>query len=324
MQEQDGFAGGSAHSGKERAVGIHSMDHFAYDLPDLDEAAQFYTDFGLDVRRDGDVLELYTFGNPHCWAKITQGPSKRLRYVSFGAYEQDLPEFERRIEEAGITRCAPLSEGDGIWFLTPDGVPLQIKACEKSSPNCKTDFSAPSSEAGKSGTVRRAMAFVAKPRRLAHVMLFTTSIPDTIAFYKDILGLRLSDRSGDIIAFMHGIHGSDHHLMAFTTSDHTGLHHSSWDMPTIQDVGLASQRMIDKGHTVGWGFGRHFLGSNYFYYVRDPWLSYIEYSADIDYIPAGFEWPAADHAPEDAFDYWGPPAPDKFAHNFELEAVGAS
>ena len=76
--------------------------------------------------------------------------------------------------------------------------------------------------------------------------------------------------------------------------------------------------MIDKGHTVGWGFGRHLLGSNYFYYVRDPWMSYAEYSADIDYIPAGADWPAADYDPDDAFNYWGPPAPDKFAHNFEL------
>ena len=27
------------------------------------------------------------------------------------------------------------------------------------------------------------------------------------------LGLRLSDRSGNIVAFMHGIHGSDHHMI---------------------------------------------------------------------------------------------------------------
>lgn len=307
-----------------RSIGIHSLDHFAYDLPDLDEAAQFYTDFGLDVRREGDLLELYTFGNPHCWAKITQGPTKKLRYVSFGAYEQDLPEFERRIEQAGVERCAPLSDGGGIWFLAPDGLPLQVKACEKSSPKDKTEFKAISSPAGKAGAIKKAEALPVRPRRLAHILLFTASIPEAISFYSEILGLRLSDRSGDIIAFMHGIHGSDHHLIALVASDRPGLHHSSWDVPSLQDVGMGSQRMIDKGHNVGWGIGRHLLGANYFYYVRDPWMSYVEYSADIDYIPAGAEWPAADHAPDDAFGYWGPPPPDKFAHNFEPETVGAS
>lgn len=311
----------SESAGMGSSVGIHSLDHFAYDLPDLDEAAQFYTDFGLDVRREGDRLELYTFGNPHCWAKITQGATKKLRYVSFGAYEQDMPEFEKRVERANIERCVPMSDGGGIWILTPDGLPLQIKVCEKSSPTCKTEFSATSSPAGKAGAIKKTEAQLEKPRRLAHILLFTASIPEAISFYSEILGLRLSDRSRDIIAFMHGIHGSDHHLIALAGSDRPGLHHSSWDMPTFHDVGLASQLMIDKGHNVGWGVGRHLLGANYFYYVRDPWMSYVEYSADIDYIPAGVEWPAGDHEPDDAFGYWGPAPPDKFAHNFEPELL---
>jgi len=44
--------------------------------------------------------------------------------------------------------------------------------------------------------------------------------------YRDVLGLRLSDRSGDLVAFMHGIHGSDHHMIAFVKSDGPGLHQS--------------------------------------------------------------------------------------------------
>lgn len=323
MMEQGASAPASKPTGMDRLVGIHSLDHFAYDLPDLDEAEQFYTDFGLDVRRENGRLELYTFGNSHCWARITHGPAKKLRYVSFGAYEQDLPEFEKRIERAAIERCAPLADGGGVWLLTPDGLPLQVKACEKSSPNAKTEFSAASSPAGTAGAIKRTHAPLARPRRLAHIMLFTANIPEAISFYSDILGLRLSDKSRDIVAFMHGIHGSDHHLIALAGSDHPGLHHSSWDVPSLQDVGLGSQHMIDKGHNVGWGLGRHLLGANYFYYVRDPWMSYVEYSADIDYIPAGAEWPAGDHEPEEAFNYWGPPPPDQFAYNFESGTAAA-
>ena len=55
-----------------------------------------------------------------------------------------------------------------------------------------------------------------------------------------------------------------------------------------------------------WGVGRHVLGSNYFYYVQDPWGSFSEYSATMDYIPASVDWVAADHAPEDGMYLWGP------------------
>ena len=57
-------------------------------------------------------------------------------------------------------------------------------------------------------------------------------------------------------------------------------------MSGIDDIGLGAMHMAGKGHSAGWGLGRHVLGSNYFHYVRDPWGSYAEYSCDIDYIPA--------------------------------------
>ncbi len=75
--------------------------------------------------------------------------------------------------------------------------------------------------------------------------------------------------------------------------------------------------MRAQGHAHGWGVGRHVLGSNYFYYVRDPWGSWAEYSYGIDFIPADVEWPAADHAPEDSFYLWGPAVPEDFIVNRE-------
>jgi hypothetical protein len=127
----------------------------------------------------------------------------------------------------------------------------------------------------------------------------------------------MSDRSGDGIAFMHGAHGSDHHLIAVAKSSGSGLHHSSWDVASIDEVGAGMQQMLSAGYAQGWGVGRHVLGSNYFYYARDPWGSYCEYSFDIDYIPKGFRWTAADHPPEDSFYMWGPLVPEDFVTNYE-------
>jgi hypothetical protein len=59
------------------------------------------------------------------------------------------------------------------------------------------------------------------------------------------------------------------------------------------------------------------VGSNYFYYVQDPWGSWAEYSHDIDFVPADVEWPATDHPLEDSFYIWGPTVPDDFVVNRE-------
>ena len=123
--------------------------------------------------------------------------------------------------------------------------------------------------------------------------MFTTDVTKAIDFYARVLGLRLSDHSGDGIAFMHGIHGSDHHMVALGKSGAPGLHHLSWDVGSVDEIGLGAMHMLGKGYDKGWGLGRHVLGSNFFHYVRDPWGSFAEYSADIDFVPHDADWQAA-------------------------------
>jgi catechol 2,3-dioxygenase-like lactoylglutathione lyase family enzyme len=181
-------------------------------------------------------------------------------------------------------------------------------------------MSAASVAPGKGAAPSRSAAAAVHPRHLSHVLLFTPDVDAQVAFYRDVLGLRLSDRSADIIAFMHGPHASDHHMLAFAKSDHPGYHHSSWDVGSIDDVGLGAERMRGAGYAKGWGVGRHVIGSNYFYYVQDPWGSWAEYSFGIDFVPADVEWPAGDHQVEDSFYVWGPPPPDDFVVNREQRA----
>ena len=80
-------------------------------------------------------------------------------------------------------------------------------------------------------------------------------------------------------------------------------------------------QLAEKGYRQGWGVGRHVIGSNWFYYARDPWGSYCEYSCGIDYVPADRDWPASDRPPEDGFYLWGPDVPPDFGANKELEAI---
>jgi len=301
---------------------IHSLDHFCLSVPDLEVARSFYTEFGLDVRDAGGTLELYTFGNPHRWGVIRQGGArKKLEYVSFGVFKGELEAFRQKFEALGveITGTPAMGEDGGIWFRNLDGMAMQVIEAEKCSPDTKAQFLTQSVGPGECAAVPRSKAPRVHPRRLSHFLIFTSDVMRDIDFYERTLGLKLSDRSADAVAFMHGVHGSDHHLLALAGSAGPGMHHCSWDVGTIQEVGVGGSHMASLGFDKGWGVGQHVLGANYFHYVPDPWGSYAEYSCDIDFIPAGHDWPAGNHPPEDSMFLWGPALPDNFITNFELQ-----
>jgi catechol 2,3-dioxygenase-like lactoylglutathione lyase family enzyme len=300
-------------------LGVHSLDHFHFAAPDLSVAQNFYSEFGLAVSRRDNGLALGVHGQQHVWGTIGEGPRKKHQYVSFGAFEDDIDRFAKRLQDMGVSRLDPPAgvDSNGLWFRDHDGNLVEIAVAPKTSPNEKSTFGAVSVGPGERGAPFRSTIKRTYPRRLAHILMFTRDVSKAVDFYTRVLGLRLSDHSGDIIAFLHGIHGSDHHMIAFARSDAPGHHHFSWDVGSVDEIGAGAMHMLGKGHSKGWGLGRHVLGSNYFHYVRDPWGSYSEYSADIDYVPVDFDWKAGDHPPEDSFYAWGPNPPEDFVHNYE-------
>lgn len=316
-----------AVSRRPGVLAVHSVHRFVYTVPDLDEAERFYEAFGLATRRDGKRLDLYTYGHPHCWGSIHEnGAPKKMQYVSYGIFEDDLPAFTQRVLASGLA-CDPhpLSDGSGLWLRDPDGLPLQLLVADKVSPSVATAPVPTVRDAEGRGAHGRTHGPVVRPRRLSHVLRFSPDVPGMARFCHDMLGLRISDTAGQVIAFIHSPHGSDHHLVAFAHAPTPGLHHTSWDVGSMNDVGWGAERMKAQGYDRGWGVGRHYLGSNYFYYVRDPWGSYAEYSFDIDYVAANVDWPAAEHGLADSLHVWGPDVPEDFIANFEpCEALAAS
>ena len=208
-------------------LGVHSLDAFNFMVPDLAAAEKFYGEFGLKLKEENGAISLYTHGHPHSGARCRKARARRCSYVSFGCFEEDMPKFQARIQEMRLDRLDPPKgfESNGIWLRDPSGMLVEIRVAEKSSPNEKSAVDAFGGKPKIQNAPNRSKAPRVHPRRLAHVLVFATDIPKTIEWYRDVLGMRLSDRSGDMIAFMHGIHGSDHHMIAFVKSDGPGLHH---------------------------------------------------------------------------------------------------
>jgi catechol 2,3-dioxygenase-like lactoylglutathione lyase family enzyme len=303
---------------------VHSLNRFVFSVPRLEDAERFYGAFGLRVTRSADALHLHTFGQTHCWAHIfqTSGTTKRFEYLSFGCFPDEEAAFAEHVRAAhlqasGAHRLA--TDTGGVWFMHPDGFPIQVIAASKNIPDHTLSPSIYPPAPARTVAPNRSRVETVRPRRLSHVLLFSPDVLRAVRFFESVLGLKLSDHSGDGIAFMHGAHGSDHHLVAIAKSHAAGLHHCSWEVGSLDEVGIGIDQMRTAGYGEGWGVGRHVLGSNYFYYARDPWGSYCEYSYDIDYIPEGHRWPAADHPASDSFYLWGPPVPGDFVKNYEVK-----
>jgi catechol 2,3-dioxygenase-like lactoylglutathione lyase family enzyme len=302
---------------------VHSIDHFALNVPSIDEAERFFSAFGLDVTSCGNEareLELRA-ADGHRWARVLPSSRKSLAYLSFSCFEADFAAIEAQLRASTAQIVdGPVNHRTGLWFHDPDGNLIQVKIGPKTSPSAKTPCVVTGSAADERGSHTRSAAAQVKPRRLSHVLLFTPDVLRALDFYSNAIGLRLSDKSIDIIAFTHAPHGSDHHLVAFAKSNARGWHHAAWDVENINMVGEGASQMQAAGFSKGWGTGRHVLGSNYFHYVQDPWGSFCEYSADIDFVSAGHTWPAGDFPPEDSLYLWGPQVPEDFVHNYEASS----
>lgn len=313
----------SAEAVSTRPLAVHSVDEFVISVPDLQAARDFYEQFGLDVIEEDGALGLYTQGNGHRWGRIFQGPLKRLLWVAYGIHAQDAEAFEiHALSRAERITPPPGAPADGLWLCAPDGLPIQLKVAGKSSPDHPAPQQSPPACANSGRSPASSAVGRVRPLYLSHILLFTADVERSLRFYEEVLGLRLSDRSGDAIAFMHTPHGSDHHLIALAKSNGCGLHHSSWCVGSLDDVGTGMTHMERVGYRGGWGVGRHVLGSNYFAYIRDPWNSYAEYSYDIDYVEPGVPWPAANHPIEDSLYVWGPDVPSDFVVNYEAQSAG--
>jgi hypothetical protein len=76
----------------------------------------------------------------------------------------------------------------------------------------------------------------------------------------------------------------------------------------------------DPGRQV-WGLGRHYIGSNFFWYLRDPAGNFAEYYSDLDVIDDEDAWHPTAIADRRALYAWGPPVPDEFLAPVDLASL---
>jgi len=303
-------------------MAVKALLHYALEVPDQGAGEKFYTSFGLvgAPARD-DAVHLRPAPIARESVLLYGGPRKRLHHLAFAAPGDEFEATREAIGRAGVREIDPprgAPEG-GIWVRDPEGnlVNVRDEARPAPPPDPPLTLNGPGHAARQGIRGYPEAGTSARPRRLGHVLLFSGDFHRQVDFYTRALGMRLSDRCSDIICFLRC--STDHHNLALLSSKGPGFHHGSFEVGSVDEIAMGAQHMREAGRPEGWGLGRHVIGSNFFYYNRDPWGSFAEYFFDLDYIPEHCAWEARDFPPEDALYRWGPPVPDDFGLNRELE-----
>lgn len=289
------------YAGKPAVTRVSGL---SLDVTDRDFARAFVAALGLDVVDAGDGLVATAADGSGMALRVAA--RRRLIGLRFDCRPADIGALADAAAAFGTTILECRS--DRLVLDGPDGLQVEVRA---------SDAVAPRSDALiLPHAPLHSQAPAARPLSLSHVAIFASDPVGAFAFYAEVLGLRLSDRCGDGLMFLHSGHGGDHHILALVGSGTSGLHHYSWEMGTLDAIGLRANRLAHAGHARGWGLGRHVLGSNFFHYIADPWGAHAELTTGLDQVDPAI-WQAGDHDPVDAFYLWGPPLPEHFIANAE-------
>ena len=84
---------------------VHSIDHFALNVPSISEAAHFFGAFGLEVSATGaEAQELdLRAADGHRWARILPASQKSLAWLSFNCFQKDLETIRAQVQAAGAS-----------------------------------------------------------------------------------------------------------------------------------------------------------------------------------------------------------------------------
>src|SRR6266567_4097915 len=143
-----------------------------------------------------------------------------------------------------------------------------------------------------------------RPLQVTHVVLNARDREACTRFAVDVLGFRLSDRTG----FMNFVRCDRvHHAVAYAQSDNSLLNHIAFEMTDIDAVMRGIGRLKDAGVETFWGPGRHGPGNNVFAYFVAPFGAAIEYTSEVQRIghsykvgtPEDWKWPPGRN------DHWG-------------------
>ncbi|WP_328877335.1 VOC family protein [Streptomyces sp. NBC_00299] len=272
--------------------------------PEFTQATDFYEEvWGLEVvEAEPGTSWLRGTGDEHHALQLTRADRIGLGRLAFAvATPAEIDDGARRLEARGITPvCGPgpldqVGGGYGLRFHDIDGRLIELSA-ETWAVTAR----------GRDGAV---------PVGVTHAVLNTPDIDASVAFYRDVLGMRVSDWSEHQMAFLRC--NADHHCIAFNQAPWVSLNHVAYEMSSVDHFMRGLGRLRHHGVTPEWGPGRHGPGNNTFSYFTDPTGLVCEYTSEVAQVVEDAWICKVWRRTPELSDVWGtagPPSPQIRAH----------
>jgi catechol 2,3-dioxygenase-like lactoylglutathione lyase family enzyme len=298
-------------------VALHELTSFTLGVPNPEETASYYREFGLADAGDG----WFATRDGGRQLRLVSAPARRLVELRIGVDDtDDLARSAARLNPLGIDAVTDPAAGTLTAYDPVTGVRavLQVTARGQQPATEPTPYNGPG-RTERAGTRAPGImrAGQVSPRKLGHVVIGTTDFDATAAFFRDGLGFKASDYIKDAGAFLRC--STDHHNVLVLRAPVVFPHHSSWQVDDIDEIGRGAHALLDEHperHV--WGLGRHHAGSNFFHYFRDPSGTFSEYYSDMDCIPEDQLWTPETFEGARGLFSWGPPPPPSFLHPDDL------
>jgi catechol 2,3-dioxygenase-like lactoylglutathione lyase family enzyme len=303
-------------------MALHGLAEITIGVPDVPATQAFYSEFGLASSAPG-VLATADGGDQ---LRLVQRSYRHLvEYVLAADDADDLA----RISSAATAHDIDVSTHDDSSISLIDPIcGIRARVTVRPRIRLRPYESPPTNTPGNASRVNdRSPAIFeagpAQPRKLGHVLYATPDLDASMRFVCDVLGFKVSDTSAGVIAFLRC--SDEHHNIGMTQAPLHFFHHSSWMVNDVDEIGKGAKNLLagDPSRSV-WGLGRHFLGSNLFWYFRDPAGNFAEYYADLDQIPSDADWEPRNWAPDKSLYAWGPPPPAEFIAPRDLDEIAGA
>lgn len=220
-----------------------------------------------------DILGLQDVGggryrnDGHAWRfQLTEGHLDDLAVVGFEMDDDQLDHALTRLaaRDVDVTELDP-AERDvtrRYGFVDPAGIPVELTT---GNALADTPFASDVVPHG----------FIADELGWGHIVLSTRTKDESVAFYQDVLGIKLSDHitceffGYDVdLSFFHV--NPRHHTVAFGGPQRHRLNHFMIEAKTMDDVGLAFDRALKGGIRINQTLGRHPNDRMFSFYARTP------------------------------------------------------
>lgn len=266
------------------AAGVISLGYWGFEVSDRAAWRHFLVDLlGLGgAERDADGADVYRVDEYRSRVRIYEGPADDVAFIGWEvAGPAQLAEIAEVLRGAGhevrlggheLAKARRVE--DLIVVADPDGVRTEIFWGAEIS---AIPFTSPLAPSG----------FVASGEGVGHHVLVVRDREKTLAFYRDLLGLKLSDyirsdepgRPALLVTFMHA--NTRHHSFAFAEipfKPKRKMQHIAFQVASMSDVGLAYDRMLAEDVPVAMTLGHHPNCDSFSFYVRSPSGVDVEYS----------------------------------------------